>query len=86
MCRFSSACAGAGPTLCHFLGTWWVSLTAYSVRERRGELRIVVEAARKAKGTERMYMSMLNVGNVQLHEREIREVHTALYLAAGSNR
>ena len=34
------------------LGTLWVSLTAYSVRERRGEAAIGAEAARRAKETE----------------------------------
>ena len=74
MCRCSSLCAGAGPTSYHLLGTLWVSFTAYSVRERVGELRIEVEAARRAKATEEVYMSILSAtfwrANVQLHGRE----------------
>lgn len=51
ICKCSSLCAGAGPTSYHLLGTLWMSLTAYSVRERRGELSMEVEAARRAKET-----------------------------------
>ena len=86
MCKCSSLFAGAEPTSCHFLGTLWVSLTAYSVRERRGELRIQVEAARRPKETERRCISILDTLYWEPAAAGEREVLTALYLAPGRSK